>query len=260
MPGSLVVDHPTPDVARITVVNPSKRGALDRAILDRLPHTLAGLEHRCVIVTGTGSDFSAGYDLTGGGQRASANSAERFIAHPRSKALAALEAHPYPVVAALTGPAIGGGLELAVACDMRVAHDRVQLGMPPAKLGLVYSHTGIQRFIDVIGPARTRELFFVGRRIDAATADRWGLVNAVVPTDELERKSIALASEIAANAPLSLAGNKRIIRALTRGRSALEPDTLLELEALRTGSLRSRDFQEGVAAFVEKRTPRWRGC
>src|SRR5262249_563698 len=98
----------------------------------------------------------------------------------------ALEAFPYPTLAALPGHTIGGGLELALACDLRVAQEDVLLGMPPAKLGLVYSHTGIRRFIDAIGVTRTRELFLLGRYIDAPTALAWGLVNRVVAAAELD--------------------------------------------------------------------------
>ena len=95
--------------------------------------------------------------------------------------------------------------------------------MPPAKLGLVYSHTGVQKFIEVIGAARTRELFLVGRPVDAARAEVWGLVNEVVPAAELEARSLELAEEIAANAPLSLSGNKRVIRELTAAHAVLDP-------------------------------------
>src|SRR5438876_256781 len=107
--------------------------------------------------------------------------AERLVAHPFTEAIDALEAFPYPTLAVLTGHTIGGGLELALACDLRVALDDIKLGMPPAKLGLVYSHTGVRRFLDAIGAARTRELFLLGRYVDAPTALSWGLVNGIAP-------------------------------------------------------------------------------
>src|SRR5205823_4423756 len=129
---------------------------------------------------------------------------------------------------------------------------------PPAKLGLVYSHTGIHKFIDAIGAPRTRELFLVGRTIDAEEALRWGLVNAVVGADELERAALELAGEIAANAPLSLSGNKRVIRELLAARGQLDADVERELIELRRACFTSEDFREGVRAFSEKRTPRWR--
>src|SRR5204862_8223911 len=139
---------------------------------------------------------------------------EKLVGHPFAAAIAALDDYPYPTVAALNGHAIGGGLEVALSCDLRVAAAGAVVGMPPAKLGLVYSHTGLQKFIDAIGVPRTRELFLVGRNVAASTALGWGLVNDVCAAEDLEERSLALATEIAGNAPLSLAGNKRVIRSL----------------------------------------------
>jgi enoyl-CoA hydratase/carnithine racemase len=261
-PGRLLVDEPAAGVTRLTISNPAKRGALDHAILDAFVATLAALDARCVIVTGEGQTFSAGYDIGGleSETRATvADEASRLVAQPFADALDALDAYPFPTIAALNGHAIGGGLELALSCDLRLAAAPVKLGMPPAKLGLVYSHTGIRKFIDTIGAPRTRELFLVGGRIDAATALSWGLVNGVAAADELASTAVALASEIAAKAPLAQAGNKRVIRAVLDGRAALAPAIERELLELRLGSFRSEDFREGVRAFAEKRAPDWQG-
>src|SRR5690349_25053782 len=111
--------------------------------------------------------FSSGYDLGDLEGEVFAEEAERLVAHPFAAALEALDACPVPTLAALPGHTIGGGLELALACDLRIAADGIRLGMPPAKLGLVYSHTGLRRFIDAIGVARPRELVLAGRDIDA---------------------------------------------------------------------------------------------
>ena len=110
-----------------------------------------------------------------------------------------------------------------------------------------------------MGVARTRELFLVGRNIDADTALAWGMVNAVVDGAELEAESLRLAEEIAANAPLSLAGNKTVIRELLAARARLDPETEQQLVELRRQCFTSEDFREGVRAFGEKRAPRWRG-
>ena len=260
--GRLLVDGPAPGVTRLTISNPGKRGALDHAILDAVVTTLAESDARCVIVTGEGSTFSAGYDiasLDSETRETVADEASRLVAQPFAEALEALEAYPYPTVAVLNGHAIGGGLELALSCDLRLAATSVKLGMPPAKLGLVYSHTGIRKFIDTIGAARTRHLFLVGGRIDAATAVSWGLVNQVAEPDELASTALALASEIAGNAPLAQAGNKRVIRAVLDGQAALAPAVERELLELRLQSFGSEDFREGVRAFAEKRPPRWAG-
>jgi enoyl-CoA hydratase/carnithine racemase len=260
--GRLLVDEPAPGVTRLTISNPAKRGALDQAILDTFATTLPALEARCVIVTGEDTTFSAGYDIgdLGGWDRIMfAKEAEKLIAHPFAAALDAIEAYPYPTVAALNGHAIGGGLELALSCDLRLASATIALGMPPAKLGLVYSHTGISKFIDIIGAARTRELFLVGRRIDARTARSWGLVNAVVEQDRLSEETLSLAVEIADNAPLAQLGNKRVIRAVLDSRDALAADVERELIELRRACFSSEDFREGVRAFAEKRRPQWKG-
>jgi enoyl-CoA hydratase/carnithine racemase len=256
--GRLLVDEPAPGVARLTISNPERRGALDHAILDAFATTLPRLDARCVIVTGEHDTFSAGYDLSGLPQEVLAEEADRLVAHPFATALEALESYRYPTVAALNGHAIGGGLELALACDLRIAAANIALAMPPSKLGLVYSHTGIRKFLDAIGPARTRELFLLGRRIDARTARSWGLVNAIAEDGSLAEESLAMASEIAGNAPRAQRGNKRVIGEVLAARTALDPDIERELIELRRTSLASEDFREAVQAFGEKRKPHWR--
>ena len=131
--------------------------------------------------------------------------------------------------------------------------------MPPAKLGLVYSHTGLRRFIDAIGAPRTRELFLLGRYIDAPTALQWGLVNQVAPAEELEAVALEVAAELAGNAPLSQLGNKRVIAELLDAEGELLAEVEEELIGLRRASFASRDMREGMKAFAEKRPPRWRG-
>jgi enoyl-CoA hydratase/carnithine racemase len=256
--GRLLTDEPAPGVTRLTISNPERRGALDHPILDAFASTMAQLDTRCVIVTGEGPTFSAGYDLAGLPDGVLAEEADRLVAHPFAAAIDAVESYPYPTLAALNGHTIGGGLELALACDLRLAAAGISLGMPPAKLGLVYSHTGIRKFIDAIGAARTRELFLVGRRIDAATASAWGLVNHVAGEDELSDRAVELASELAANAPIAQRGNKQVIRAVLAAEADLEPEVERQLLDLRRASLSSEDFQEAVRAFGDKRSPQWR--
>jgi enoyl-CoA hydratase/carnithine racemase len=253
----LVLDHPAEGVARLTISNPERRGALDHEILDALAAHARTLEARCVVIRGSGPVFSAGYDIGNLEEGRFEEAAERLVAHPFHEAIEALDAYQFPVVAALNGHAIGGGLELALTCDIRMAARGILLGMPPAKLGLIYSHTGLRRFIDVCGVAGTAELFYVGRNVDAERAERMGLVNEVVEPEELDEHVLDLAAEIAANAPLSLAGNKRAIRAL-RARP-LPEEVERELVELRESCFRSEDFREGARAFAEKRKPVWRG-
>ncbi|MEA2294644.1 MAG: enoyl-CoA hydratase [Solirubrobacteraceae bacterium] len=258
--GRLRLDFPAEHVARLVIANPAKRNALDHAILDAIAATLrGGLDGIwCLLLTAEGKVFSAGYDIGSLPRDEFAKRAEELVAHPFHDALEALEAFPFPVVAALNGHAIGGGLELAVSCDLIVAAEDALVGMPPAKLGLIYSHTGVRKFLAAIGAPRTRELFHVGRNIDARTALGWGLLNEVVPGDELAERAVELATEIAANAPLALAGNKRVIHELLAAEGALDPVTERELIALRESCFASDDFFEGVRAFAEKRRPRWK--
>jgi enoyl-CoA hydratase/carnithine racemase len=259
--GKLLVDRPSGGVLRLTISNPRKRNALDWPILDAISKVLGEIEAdvRCLILTGSHGMFSAGYEIGEIANGRFEEEAERLIAHPFTDAIEAIESFPYPTLAALPGHTIGGGLELALACDMRVAAKEIKLGMPPAKLGLVYSHTGLRRFIDAIGTARTRELFLLGNYIDADTALMWGLVNRVAAPADLESTAQGLADELAANAPLSQAGNKRVIAALLRAQGTLPEDVEAELIELRRASFASQDLREGMAAFAEKRPPRWRG-
>jgi enoyl-CoA hydratase/carnithine racemase len=260
MAGELLLDRPADGVLRLTISNPAKRNALDHAILDAIAVALGELgDARAVLVTGADGMFSSGYDIGDIPDDVFAEEAERLVAHPFAAALEALEGCELPTIAALPGHTIGGGLELALACDLRVAADGILLGMPPAKLGLVYSHTGLRRFLQVIGAPRTRELFLTARNIDARTALQWGLVNDVVGAADLADAALDLAEDLAANAPLSVRGNKRIIRELLASDGQLDDEVERELVELREASFQSEDLREGVRAFGQKRPARWKG-
>jgi enoyl-CoA hydratase/carnithine racemase len=260
--GRLLLDRPAEAVARLTLTNPEKRNPLDHDVLDALAATLpelaAGIETRCLVVTGSGRAFSAGYDIGAIPEQSFERDAESLVAHPFHAAMEAVSAHPYPVVAAINGHCLGGGLELAVRCDLRVCAASAKLGMPPAKLGLIYGHTGLERFIDVIGVAHTKELFLTGRNLTAERAAAIGLVNDAVADERVEAVSLELAAEIAANAPLSMTGNKRAIETIARA-ARLTPEAEEELVELRRSCFASEDFREGIRAFAEKRKPRWQG-
>jgi enoyl-CoA hydratase/carnithine racemase len=252
--GSVLVDSPAEGVARLTIANAAKRNALDRGVLDGLVEELSSVDARCVVLTGEGGVFSAGYDIADLSPERLAEEAADLLTHPFEAAMAALDAVPVPVVAALGGHAFGGGLELAIACDLRVCAPGARLGMPPARLGVVYSAVGLRRFVDAIGSARTRELFLTARPVGSGEALAWGLVNEI--TSDPGARAVALAAEIAALAPLSVRGNKRVLQALV---PPLDAALEAELHALRDAAFRSEDFAEGVRAFTEKRRPHWRG-
>jgi enoyl-CoA hydratase/carnithine racemase len=260
--GKLLLDSPAEAVVRLRISNPNRRNALDHEILDALAETLPrldrGIETRCLLITGAPPVFSAGYDIASIPSETFERDAEALVAHPFHAAMEALANHPWPTVAAINGHCIGGGLELAVTCDMRISAAGAELGMPPVKLGLVYSHTGLRKFLDTVGVARTKELFLTGRNFPATRAAEIGLVHEVVDDERLEDVAVELAAEIAANAPLSMRGNKSAIDLLTAS-PVLSEQQEAGLVALRESCFASEDFREGIRAFAEKRKPEWQG-
>jgi enoyl-CoA hydratase/carnithine racemase len=260
--GKLHLDRPAEAVARLRISNPERRNALDHEILDAiaevLPQLNRGIETRCVLITGAPPVFSAGYDIATIPEETFERDAEALVAHPFHAAMEAISHHPWPTVAAINGHCLGGGLELAITCDLRICAAGAKLGMPPAKLGLIYGHTGLRKFLDTIGLARTKELFLTGRNLDAERAERIGLVNEVVDDDRLGPESVQLAAVIAANAPLSMRGNKHAINLLNEC-PVLSDQQEAGLIALRESCFSSADLREGIMAFGEKRPPEWTG-
>ncbi|TMK55893.1 MAG: enoyl-CoA hydratase [Actinobacteria bacterium] len=260
--GKLLLDRPAEAVARLTISNPERRNALDHEILDAiaevLPQLDRGIETRCVVITGAPPLFSAGYDISGIPEQTFERDAEALVAHPFHAAMEAIAKHPWPTVAAINGHCLGGGLELAITCDLRICAAGAKLGMPPAKLGLIYGHTGLRKFLDTIGLPYTKELFLTGRNLAAARAERIGLVNEVVDNEDLADTAVALAAAIAENAPLSMRGNKHAID-LLQANPELTEQQEAGLVALRESCFSSEDFREGIRAFAEKRRARWTG-
>jgi enoyl-CoA hydratase/carnithine racemase len=255
MPGQILVER-RDDVALLTLDNPQKRNALDPTMLTALGAALARLPGegvRAVVLTGHGDKaFSSGYDIS-----ALTEVPATPDQHPFARALAALAEGPLPVIAALNGFAVGGGCELAATCDLRVAHPAVTLAMPPVRLGLVYAPRGLARFTALIGLSRTRELFLTAQPIAAERALGWGLVDRVVPADEVLPTALALATEIARGAPLALAGTRRVLERLLV--PSLAPEVQAELDELQARAWLSDDAREARLAFAEKRPPRFTG-
>jgi enoyl-CoA hydratase/carnithine racemase len=260
--GKLQLDRPAEAVARLRLCNPERRNALDHEILDAIAEVMPRLDHgietRCVLITGAPPVFSAGYDIASISDATFERDAESLVAHPFHAAMEAVSRHPWPTVAAINGHCLGGGLELAITCDLRICAAGAQLGMPPAKLGLIYGHTGLRKFLDTIGLPRTKELFLTGRNLEAERAERIGLVNEVVDDDRLGHEAVQLAAAIAANAPLSMRGNKSAINLLNE-RAELSEQQEAGLIALRESCFSSADLREGIRAFGEKRKPNWSG-
>lgn len=242
---------PAPGVCRVEFGDPSARNALDSGTLEELARVIGAVAPSCLVLAGRGGCFSAGYDLKAVARAPDpARAAERLVAHPASPAVVALARAPFPTIAQIAGYAIGGGLELAVACDLRIAATTAHLQMPPAALGLVYSHTGVALFLDLIGLARTRELFLTARCVDGGTAEDWGLVNQAVEPCDLEEHTLELATRIATFPAAALAGTKRVLRALER--RPLDERAASELERARRESLAGPAFMGAAEMFARR--------
>jgi len=206
---------------------------------------------RCVVIRGSGDEaFSSGYDVAALPTKDSHS--------PFELAIQTIRDFPYPVIAMINGYAYGGGCELAIACDIRIAARHARMGMPPAKLGMVYRYRGYRLFLTVLGFSRTLEIFLTGRYYESQQCLEMGLVNQVVDGDRLEAVINDLAREMAENAPLSLRGTKSILNTIARY-PILPQEEVEEIDSLRVEGLQSRDFEEGKRAFREKRKPQFEG-
>lgn len=256
-----ILVHDEGAVRDVRISNPSKRNALTRELLAdlsrALPSSQAGPDQpiRVVILRGdpAGSAFSSGFDIGAIDDK----ERERGL-DPICEPADALERCPVPVIAALDGPAFGGGLEIAMACDLRVARAGTKLCMPPARLGLVYSATGLQRFLRAAGPSACKRLFLTGEPVLADEAVRFGLVDVVVHQGSAFDAARAWAERIAENAPLAVTGLLDAIRRLSRPGGPDDGDFAAIAEA-RERTVSSEDLQEGVLAFAEKRKPKFQG-
>jgi len=249
-------------VRTITLNRPEQRNALPPADWLRLAEILAQIgadaEARVVVIRGAGDRaFSSGYDIYALRELDEQSIVLSTPRDPFEVALAAVVEHPLPIIAMVNGFAIGGGCTLAAGCDLRLAAASARFGLPPARLGLVYSPTELRPFVELLGMGRTKLMFFSGRIIGAQQAYELGLVEGVLPDEELEAATYALAEEIAANAPLSVRGTKHTLR-LMQGPAA-PPDAATELAALIDRVNTSADLAEGKRAFFEKRPPRFQG-
>jgi methylglutaconyl-CoA hydratase len=237
----------------------SRRNAISMALLAELRGHVARAagdrDLRCVVITGAGDKaFCAGADLK---ERAtmSAEDVHRFH-HGLRDALVSIEEAPQPFVAALNGAALGGGLELALACDLRLAAEGVQVGLPEVGLGIIPGGGGTQRLARLVGVARAKDLVLTARRCSAAEALAFGLVTKVVPAGGLRDEALALAGQIARNAPISLRQAKR---AIDRGWHLPLADALELENRLYQDCLATEDRREALRAFAEKRPPVFRG-
>ncbi len=240
-----------------------KRNAIHWPMLQELGTAIDQAEQtpqvRAVIVRGEGSGFSSGIDLLAFSQLAD-TFGENWPSHMLNvtatfqAVVNKFERCAVPTIALLHGYALGLGLELALACDMRIAVERTRLGLPETRLGIIPDVGGTTRLTRLIGSARSKELIFTGKMIDLALADRWGLINSIVPADQLVARGDALVQEIVLAAPLAVSFAKRVID------GAADLDRGLQLEAWAQSQLvQTEDFQIGLQAMRAKSEPQWQG-
>ena len=247
-------------VGWLVIDNPAKRNAIGLEMWQEAGAILDGFaaddELRCLVVTGAGDRaFASGADLSSVAAGPAENphaDYDRIAGAGRHK----LATFPKPVIAMIRGYCLGGGLGVALACDLRIAAEDSSFGIPAARLGIAYSIEHTQRLVDLIGPGNTLELLMTGRRIDALHALRIGLINQVVPVAELEATVRDLAATLADNAPLSVRASKRIVGLILNDPDGRDPGLA---ERLRRECATSDDAREGRLAFKEKRRPVFRG-
>jgi len=258
MTGRLRVERDGP-IGRMVFDSPARRNAINGDMWRAIPGAMADFdanpEVRCVVLRGEGTvAFAAGADISEFETRRSSEGNVREYDGLVDAAQHAIEDSAKPVIALIHGFCIGGGVEMALACDLRYAADTSQFAIPAARLGVGYGVHGTNRLVATVGHARAREIMFSGRRYSAQEALAMGLVNRLLPSAELDDYVRKLALELTANAPLSIAASKRIINTVIEARG-----DFTEEDALTARCMQSEDYKEGRRAFMEKRTPRFKG-
>lgn len=248
-------------VGWIVFDRPAKRNAISGAMWRGIPPAMAGFDAdsqvRCVAIRGAGAEaFSAGADISEFGEIRAQRAAVAEYDGLLDRVLHAIQGSLKPSVAMIHGYCMGGGLEVALACDLRYCAQGAQFGIPAAKLGLAYNVEGHKRLLETVGHARAREIMLLGRRYPAEEALAMGLVHRVFPDAELESEVEEILASLADNAPLSIANSKTIIEEYVK--SAGAPDAA-RMGAAIERCAKSEDYAEGRRAFMEKRKPQFKG-
>ncbi|MCA9899521.1 MAG: enoyl-CoA hydratase/isomerase family protein [Ardenticatenaceae bacterium] len=259
----LVLTQQRDSIFEIILNRPDKRNAMNTELIEGLDTAVSQANRtpniRTVIIRGEGKAFSAGIDvsnLLGLAQKYGPHWQQRMrhITDDFQAVHTRLERLEVPTIALLHGYCLGLAMELALACDIRIAAEGTQMGLPETRLGIIPDVGGTTRLTRLVGPARAKELIFTGRHFDMAYAERWGIVNYVVPEDQLMAKAEELAAEINLAAPLAVGMAKRVIDGLS------DIDRGLMLEGWAQSQLMSsEDFLEGAQSFMMKRPPSFKG-
>ncbi|MCD8350616.1 MAG: enoyl-CoA hydratase-related protein [Planctomycetaceae bacterium] len=254
MEDSSLLYHVEDTIGTLTINRQRVMNAMDMDSINRLSTLLdeiADTNIRCLVITGAGEkSFVAGADIKE--MKDMSRAQGENLSRAGNRVMRKLELFQVPVIAAVNGYALGGGLELALACDIRLASENASFAMPEAKLGIIPGYGGIQRMSRIIGQGRAREMVFTARRFDAREALKWGLVNAVYPLADLMPEALRLAATIAANAPIAIMSAKKIMNESV----GLELAAADQLEREAFGNcFGTWDQREAMQAFVEKRKP-----
>ncbi len=256
-----IIRHTAGGVGVITFNNPDKRNAMSLEMWEGFGEALTALRDdaavRVVILRGAGGKaFVSGADISQF-EKTRHNAAASEEYGKRSAAQRALLAdYPKPTIACIQGFCLGGGMQVAMLADIRIASHGSQFGIPAAKLGIAYGYDGLKHLVSLVGPSWARLLMYTGMRIDSTEALRIGLVERVVPDDQLWGETMGIAETISQNAPLAIKAAKLTIAQVLKDESARDMDAI---KAVGTACMDSADFREGRQAFMEKRKPQFQG-
>jgi enoyl-CoA hydratase/carnithine racemase len=251
----------TDGVGVITFNNPDKRNAMSLEMWEGFGQALTELRDdgavRVVVLRGAGDKaFVSGADISQfEATRHNAAASEEYARRSAAQR-AMLAGYPKPTIACISGYCLGGGMQVAMLADIRIASQHSQFGIPAARLGIAYGYDGLRHLVSLVGPSWARLLMYTGMRIDAAEALRIGLVERVIPHDELWGATMEIAHTISDNAPLAIKAAKITIAEILKDASERDMEAI---KAIGTACMDSEDFREGRQAFMEKRKPQFRG-
>lgn len=264
MPEEPLLINRNNNVVTLILNRPEKKNSLSLELVEILLKTLEDLAGddsvRVLVLRGSGDTaFCSGFDILSLPVKHSQNAKDQLKRlNPVETLFNAVINFPWPVIAMINGLAMGAGCELAICCDIRIGVTGARMGMPPAKLGIVYPWRGLKRFVRTVGLNTTREMFLTGRFYQGQRLREMGLLNDLVSADQLESFTNEIAQEIAANAPLAVRGTKRVLNLLSEA-DAPDHSRMAEADTITETAFFSEDLKEGQLAFMEKRKPVFKG-